>query len=122
MTDTIIKTIILNTVATLAPLANVGRPRTNHATLIGEFIRILRTGAPWRDVQNVDFRTAHRHFIRWSRLGVFEAAYRKLLRLVSRRRRDGSFLVIDTSFVKNVFGVDVVGRNPTYKGCCKNPI
>lgn len=116
MTDTILKTIILNTVTTLAPSAKVGRPHTSHATLLDEFIRILRTGAPWRDVKNVDFRTAHRNFIRWSRLGVFETAYRKLLRLVSHRRRDGSFLVIDTSFVKNVFGVDVVGRNPTDRG------
>jgi len=113
MSEKVIKTIILNTARTMVPSSKVGRPHKSHEDLLEQFLRILRTGAPWRDVRNIDFRTAHRHFIRWARLGVFESAYQKLLRLVRRPRRDRSFLVVDTTFVKNVFGTDVVGRNPT---------
>ena len=36
--------------------------------------------------------------------------------LARRRRRDGSYLALDTSFVKNVFGIDAVGRNRTDRG------
>jgi putative transposase len=71
---------------------------------------------PWREVRDVDFRTAHRHFILWARGGIFEKTYRRLLALCSRRKRDGTFLAIDTTFVKNVFGTDVLGRNPTDRG------
>ncbi len=116
MSEKVIKTIILNTARTMVPSSKVGRPHKSHEDLLEQFLRILRTGAPWRDVRNIDFRTAHRHFIRWARLGVFESAYQKLLRLVRRPRRDRSFLVVDTTFVKNVFGTDVVGRNPTDRG------
>ena len=116
MSEKVIKTIILNTARTMVPSSKVGRPHKSHEDLLEQFLRILRTGAPWRDVRNIDFRAAHRHFIRWARLGVFESAYQKLLRLVRRPRRDRSFLVVDTTFVKNVFGTDVVGRNPTDRG------
>ena len=71
---------------------------------------------PRRDVRDVDFRTAHRHFILWARGGIFEKTYRRLLALCNRRKRDGTFLAIDTTFVKNVFGTDVLGRNPTDRG------
>ena len=103
MSEKVIKTIILNTARTMVPSSKVGRPHKSHEDLLEQFLRILRTGAPWRDVRNIDFRTAHRHFIRWARLGVFESAYQKLLRFVRRPRRDRSFLVVDTTFVKNVF-------------------
>jgi transposase len=116
MSEKVIKTIILNIARTMVPSSKVGRPHKSHEDLLEQFLRILRTGAPWRDVRNIDFRTAHMHFIRWARLGVFESAYQKLLRLVRRPRRDRSFLVVDTTFVKNVFGTDVVGRNPTDRG------
>jgi putative transposase len=39
-----------------------------------------------------------------------------MLTLCRRRKRDGTFLAIDTTFVKNVFGTDVLGRNPTDRG------
>ena len=116
MCDSLAKSIILATANSLAPLAKTGRPRVSHELLLDQFIRVLRTGTTWRDVKGIDFRTAHRHFLRWAREGIFEAAYRRLHTLARRRRRDGSYLAIDTSFVKNVFGIDAVGRNPTDRG------
>lgn len=116
MEDTLMKTILLATANAMEPPAKTGRPRVDHGRLVEKFIRVLRTGMPWRAVEDVDFRTAHRHFLRWARKGIFEKAYRRLLTLCRRKRRDGTFLAIDTTFVKNVFGTDVVGRNPTDRG------
>ena len=116
MCDSLAKSIILATANSLVPLAKTGRPRVSHELLLDQFIRVLRTGTTWRDVKGIDFRTAHRHFIRWAREGIFEAAFRRLHTLARRRRRDGSYLALDTSFVKNVFGIDAVGRNRTDRG------
>ena len=116
MEEKLVKSILLATANAFAPPEKLGRPRTDHGLLIDTFIRVLRTGMPWRDVRDVDFRTAHRHFILWARGGIFEKTYRRLLALCNRRKRDGTFLAIDTTFVKNVFGTDVLGRNPTDRG------
>ena len=48
-----------------------------------------------------------------SKLGLFKAAYHCMLRLHSRRRL---ICAIDSSFVKNVYGRDCIGRNPTDRG------
>ena len=116
MEEKLVKSILLATANAFAPPEKLGRPRTDHGLLIDTFIRVLRTGMPWREVRDVDFRTAHRHFILWARGGIFEKTYRRLLALCNRRKRDGTFLAIDTTFVKNVFGTDVLGRNPTDRG------
>ena len=116
MEENLVKSILTATANTVVPPKRMGRPRIDNGLLIDTFLRVLRTGMPWRDVRDVDFRTAHRHFISWARAGIFEKAYRRLLAFSNRRKRDGTFLAIDTSFVKNVFGTDVVGRNPTDRG------
>ena len=94
MCDSLAKSIILATANSLVPLAKTGRPRVSHELLLDQFIRVLRTGTTWRDVKGIDFRTAHRHFLRWAREGIFEAAYRRLHTLARRRRRDGSYLAL----------------------------
>ena len=85
MEEKLVKSILLATANAFAPPEKLGRPRTDHGLLIDTFIRVLRTGMPWRDVRDVDFRTAHRHFILWARGGIFEKTYRRLLALCSRR-------------------------------------
>lgn len=116
MNETIAKNVLLVTAERLLPLKTTGRRRTSHELLLDQFFDVLKSGMPWRYIKAIDFRTAHRHFIRWARIGVFEAAYHKLLGLSKRRRKDGTFLALDTTFVKNVFGIDVVGRNRTDRG------
>ena len=75
MCDSLAKSIILATANSLAPLAKTGRPRVSHELLLDQFIRVLRTGTTWRDVKGIDFRTAHRHFLRWAREGIFEPSH-----------------------------------------------
>ena len=47
---------------------------------------------------------------------VFERAYSAAIKLSRRRGKRGEFYCVDTSFVKNVFGRDCVGKNPTDRG------
>ena len=116
MCSYLIKSIILDVASSKLSLKEKGRPRQDHGRLLDIFLLVLTSGMPWRAVTGVDFRTAHRHFIRWARQGVFADAYRRILSLTKRRRRDGTFMALDTTFVKNVFGTDTVGRNPTDRG------
>lgn len=103
------------------PEKQTGRPRESAERLLRTFLVVLQTGMPWRFVQRlkdpVDYRTAHRHFLAWARAGVFELAYRNLYRLLTRRRRRATrHVVLDTSYVRNVFGEDVLGKNHTDRG------
>jgi len=77
---------------------------------------ILWTGAPWRSLGS-GYSTVHGTFMKWSRIGVFETAYRALLRLERRQTaRRCTFHCIDSTFVKNIYGRDCIGRNPTDRG------
>ena len=63
--------------------------------------------------KNVSYITVFKTMHKWIDAGLFKAAYRCMLRLHSRRRL---ICAIDSSFVKNVYGRDCIGRNPTDRG------
>ena len=99
------------------PLSKTGRPRTHHKELLDVFFTVLATGMQWRAAPRLDFRTAHRHFMKWARAGVFQRAFERIRRLLKRpTRKRAPLLAVDTTFVKSVYGVDVVGPNPTDRG------
>ena len=52
MEEKLVKSILLATANAFAPPEKMGRPRTDHGLLIDTFIRVLRTGIPWRDVKH----------------------------------------------------------------------
>ena len=86
------------------------------AALLDRILYVCKTGCPWRslEVQGASPKTVYHHFNRWSKRRVFERAFsdvRSLYLLLPRRP-----LIADCSFVKNVYGRDVVGRNPTDRG------
>ena len=112
----LLRTAVLRAAADLCPVRATGRPRTDHLELLDSFMTVLKTGMQWRAIKGIDFRTAHRHFIRWARAGVFELAYRRLYRLSTRETRKGNFVAIDTTFIKSIYGREVVGPNPTDRG------
>ena len=114
--NNLLYTTILKAADESFPVFKIGRPRVHHRDLLNAFFTVLRTGMQWRALPSLDFRTAHRHFIRWARAGVFELAYKRLHKLASRRTRQHDFLAIDTTFIKSIYGMDVVGRNPTDRG------
>jgi putative transposase len=75
----------------------------------------------WRDLKSTKFAphytTFHKTFRKWTQLKVFETAYKTLLRLDAvKRRRGAKHYCIDSTLVKNQYGKDCLGRNPTDRG------
>ena len=115
----IVRQVILCRAHHLFPPASIGRPRIDHSLLLDHMMHVLHTGMPWRGLKHragVDYRSVHRHMMRWARAGVFQEAYRAIFRLYACKDRRGEYHCIDTTFVKNIFGRDCVGRNPTDRG------
>lgn len=113
----------MNVVAELAPSAKTGRPRAPLGDTIDAIDIVLKTGMPWRHLQDtrfgqlVHYTTIHKRFRQWVQLGVFRKVYRTLLRLDnSKRARGPRHYCIDSTLVKNQFGRDCLGRNPTDRG------
>ena len=52
---------------------------------------------------------------KWIGKGIFEDAYKKVLKLYMKHHPT-KYYCIDSSYVKNAFGRDVVGRNPVDRG------
>ena len=83
-----------------------------------DILRVVRAGAcsrflcPMAAVAYIAvFKTMHK----WIDAGLFQTAYERLFRLYRRRSRPRSSCV-DSTFVKNVYDVDCVGRNRTDRG------
>lgn len=78
---------------------------------------LVRTGMQWKYVpsRTVSYVSIFRHAQRWVESGVFEATYKALLSLYQKRRR-AKFYVADATYVKNAYGRDCIGRNPTDRG------
>jgi len=78
---------------------------------------IIHTGMPWRclkchDVAHITvFKTLHK----WISVDAFSRSYTRLLKLYSLKRRPKHY-AIDSTFIKNMYGRDSVGRNPTDRG------
>ena len=110
---------VLRAIVTASPQRIEKRGRRqilSTAALLDRIFFVCKTGCPWRslEVQGASPKTVYHHFNRWSKRRVFERAFsdlRSLYLLLPRRP-----LIVDCSFVKNVYGRDVVGRNPTDRG------
>ena len=100
------------------PLQVKGRPRIITFDQAYEgILRILTTGMQWRhlDTNGISYITVFKTMHKWVEKDVFRTAYIRLLNLYRRKRRPRYFC-IDSTFVKNVYGSDCVGRNPTDRG------
>jgi hypothetical protein len=94
-----------------------GRRRAlSTASLVDRILFVCKTGCPWRslEVQGASPKTVYHHFNSWSKKRVFEHAFSDLRSLYLELPRRP--LIVDCSFVKNIYGRDVVGRNPTDRG------
>ena len=96
---------------------NLGRKRKlTTAELLDRIIFLCRTGCQWSllPVNGASYKTVYHYFAIWSKARIFEDVFYSCASIASRN--DEGPLVIDTSFVKNVHGSDVLGRNPTDRG------
>ena len=114
--------IVLKEASTLDPPRERGRRRAlDDESAWNHIFQVCRTGMQWREVQShVCYTTIFRTMHRWAKCGVFEEAYKKVLKLYKRVQPPTRYL-IDSTFVKNAFGRTCVGRNPTDRGrkACK---
>ena len=100
------------------PISKTGRPRK---LCTREAVRcvflLLRTGMQWRELQpkNASYVTVAQTMHKWIGKGIFEDAYKKVLKLYMKHH-PAKYYCIDSSYVKNAFGRDVVGRNPVDRG------
>lgn len=86
---------------------------------------VLRTGISWRDVQHImhtcSASAVYKRYRSWIASGLLERVWKKLLLRYSEKRIEADArwfhdIFIDTSMIKNVGGVDGMGRNPTDRG------
>ena len=117
--DQRLRNIILLLVKKHFPASSVGRKRVDPEFVLDELLHLLRSGSPWRCLRSSQssYQTIHRHFMLWTEKNIFREAYAIAYKFQNRPlRRNMRFQCIDASFVKNIYGQDCVGRNPTDRG------
>ena len=96
---------------------NLGRKRKlATAEILDRILFLCRTGCQWSQlpVAGASYKTVYHYFAIWSKARLFENVFYRCANMVTKN--DEGALIIDTSFVKNVHGFDVLGRNPTDRG------
>ena len=95
-----------------------GRPRVlSVAETLDKIVYVCKTGCQWAAIEGhdgVSYKTVYHWFRIWSKARVFEHAFYNLATVY--RQASQRPLVADTSYVKNIYGRDVVGANSTDRG------
>ena len=118
MTHQLVRNVIVNTFDDILRQKGTGRPRIFSSTeLLDMFILMCRTCQPWHllPVPRGTASTLHRNFMQLTRQGAFGLIHDRLVRLYSHHRKSKHHIT-DTSYIKNVLGHDVIGRNHTDRG------
>jgi transposase len=95
-----------------------GRPWRDPRYVLDGILRILRTGAPWRDLPEryPPYQTCHRRFQRWNEEGVLKEVLRALAKdLKERGGFDLSECFVDATFVGSKKGGSL-GKTKRGKG------
>lgn len=92
--------------------------KANNSICLESILKVLKLGIPWRyiDVPNIHYTTIYKRFIHWSSIGVFEKIWSCFIDLyISKKLKISKTwfktLFIDTSMIKNQFGIDCKGKN-----------
>ena len=97
--------------------------KLSNADALRQLCYVLKTGVPWRyvHVKECGFSAVYKRFQSWSSKGIIDKAWVELTSSYASRRlaADPKWfkdLFIDTTMVKNVGGIDGLGKNPTDRG------
>jgi transposase len=119
------KTILLNHISrfhssSLLPRnVTIGRTRKfSFPFILDRILFVLSSGCQWArlPITNGSWKTIYHYFSLWSKANLFQHAYDDLLRVYLKTRPRSTTRVVDTSFVKNVFGRQCVGSSPFDRG------
>ena len=94
------------------------RPRVlDAADAIDCLFRVVRTGMQWSEVRSntASYTSVFKHTRRWIQAGIIEASYSSVLQEYSQANHPRHYIV-DSSYVKNAFGRQGLGRNPVDRG------
>ena len=97
--------------------ARTGRPKTltDEVALECAF-KLLRTGMQWREIDSpVAYTTVFRRLQSWQKEHIFEKAYKRALKTY-KKLQPTQFYCVDSSYVKNQYGREGVGKNHTDRG------
>jgi putative transposase len=102
----------------------IRKRKISNAEVLNLVCFALKTGVPWRYIPvkaMCGWSAAYKRYQRWVQLSLFDKALTRLRDMYSERKlaSDPKWfkeLFIDCSFVKNVGGVDGLGKNPTDRG------
>jgi len=74
---------------------------------------LLTTGCQWSklEVANGSWKTVYHYWSLWSKANLFERAYHDLISFYIKTRGLSNELIVDTSFIRNVFGRNCVPPN-----------
>ena len=113
----VFKRMVIQKATQLDPPSRTGRPKElSDDDAVHLMFKVCRTGMQWRELEcNVSYTTVMRRMHRWTDKNVFVEAYRRALQ-VYRKHNATTHCCVDSTFVKNVFGRDCIGRNPTDRG------
>ena len=112
-------TLLKHRIESLKTKHGYGRPQTLSVDyVIDRIVYVLRTGCQWSNipVQNGCWKTIYHYFSKWSKAHVFEHCYLDLLKFYIKRKGLSKSIIADTSFVKNIWGRDCVGKSPVDRG------
>ena len=86
--------------------------------VLDRIVFVLTTGSQWShlEVKDGSWKTIYHYFTKWSSAHLFKHAYDHLVSVYLKRNPLTQNIVIDTSFIKNVFGRDCVGPSPFDRG------
>ena len=116
------KTILLNHISRFHSSScffSFGRPRSfSFSYILDRILYVLCSGCQWSrlPVSTCSWKTIYHYFSLWSKNHLFQHAYLDLVRVYLKIRPRSSTRIIDTSFVKNVFGRQCVGPSPFDRG------
>ena len=112
------RNVVKNKIMESFPQNHIGRPqKIDLDETLDLLFKIVKGGHQWRLVQSkhVSYTTIYRHANKWFKSNIFEKAYKVVLRWY-RRHHPAKYYCIDSTMVKNQYGIECKGRNPTDRG------
>lgn len=112
------RNVVKNKIMESFPPNRMGRPqKIDLDETLDLIFNVVKGGHQWRLVQSkhVSYATIYRHANKWFKENIFQKAYKIVLRWY-RRHHPAKFYCIDSTMIKNHYGTDCIGRNPTDRG------
>jgi putative transposase len=94
----------------------------SNRVIFEKLCHVLCTGIPWRDLKfKGSYTTVIKRFHRWVKSDILQQLWVELMQMYSSKHiaedpRWFEDLFIDSTMVKNVAGMDCLGKNPTDRG------